>query len=102
MDNEYRMEAPNQVWTNELISKMRKQDNVIYHKGVFGIRIIPRISNNPLFILLHEDDGFLSTNHHPFPETFDMYWADDLISVLEDAKGYVKSHPNKFGPIKDN
>ena len=101
MDNEYRIKAPNQVWTDELISKMEEDDNVIYHKGVFGIRIIPRISNNPLFVLLNEDDGYLSTNHHPFPETFDMYWADDLISVLEDAKEYVKSHPTKFGVIKD-
>lgn len=95
----YQFFAPDQVWTDEIIKKIRKEDNVIYHKGVFGIRIIPRNNTNPLFEVLMEDDGYLQTANHSI--LFDAAWSDDFISVLEDAKGYAKSHPHKFGVVKD-
>lgn len=83
-----------------MIKKIRKHYNVIYHRGIFGIRIIPRDHYNPMFELLSEDDICLQTSDKPYPTHFDTVWADDFTSVLEDAKGYVKSHLEKFGVIK--
>ena len=96
----YQFFAPDQYWSDEVIAKIRKRDNVIYHKGVFGIRIIPMKSMSPMFELLSEDDGFLQSCDRPYAKVFNAEWADDLISVLEDAKGYVKAHPHKFGASK--
>lgn len=97
----YTYAAPDQFWSDEVIKTIRKRDNVIYHKGVFGIRIIPRENSNPLLELLSEDDGFLQSSDRAGARIVDASWADDLISVLEDAKGYIKAHPNKFGVFKE-
>lgn len=87
--------APDQNWTDEVIQKLRKQ-GVIYHKGVHAIRIIERENAEPFFELLGEDDGHLFSLDSNYPHTFSSSWSNDLISVLEDAKEYVNSHPKKY------
>jgi len=99
--------AYDQTWTDEILKELRDKYNVIYRKGVFGVRIIKNEEYNPpvvQFEILGEDDGHLfsqeSLDIHRFGvQLVDIGWIKDLQNCLDDAVNYVKNHPEKFGVL---
>jgi hypothetical protein len=92
---EYYVFAPDQDYTEDFLKEIREKDLVVYDgEGCHAVRIIPRKGSNPLFEILGEDDGQLFSYRHPIK--FDMYWTDDLIKQLKDAKMYWEEIKYKY------
>ena len=92
---EYYAFAPDQEYTEDFLKEIREKDLVVYDgMACHAVRIIPRKGNNPLFEILGEDDGQLFSYDHSIK--FDMYWTDDLIKQLKDAKKYWEEIKNKY------
>ena len=91
----YHASAPDQEFTEEFLEKIKREDNVVYNGfGVHAVRIITRENgNDPLFELIKEDDGFLSSYSHQV--IFSLYWVDSLIKQLKDAKKFWKKKTQK-------
>lgn len=92
---EYYVSAPDQSFTKEFLQEIRERDLVIYDgRACHAVRIIPRKGINPLFEILSQDDGSLSSCKGQ--ETFDMGWTDGLIKQLEDAKKYWENIKDEY------
>ena len=91
----YRVSAPDQSFTREFLKEIRERDLVIYDgRACHAVRIIPRKGINPLFEILTQDDGTLSSCESG--EIFDMGWTDGLIKQLEEAKEYWERIKNEY------
>ena len=77
-----------QCWTKSFLKQIRDEHNIIFDgKGCLAVRIIPNPdSDYPSLSIMIQDDGMLFESK----TKVSMYWVDELIELLEEAKKYWK------------
>ncbi len=85
IDRDMHIFADNQNWTLKDVETLEKDFNVYYNLGgVMAIRKIERNKHNPLLQIGIEDDGHIAFRENR-SVSFDAFWAQDLIKVLNRA-----------------
>jgi len=79
---------PDEGYTEKFLRELREKYLIIYDGiGRHAVKIRPRGKEmNPTFEILCEDDGHIFSCNGLMD--FDMYWTDDLIRQLENARIY--------------
>jgi hypothetical protein len=90
-DNEPMMfVAEDQCWDKATLKQLKKEHNIVFMTsgdGVMPIMIINKDSDNPLFVIGHEDDGTIQFDREygHLSHCFSFYWVKSLIADLEEA-----------------
>ena len=90
-DNEPMMfVAEDQCWDKATLKQLEKEHNIVFMtsgNGVMPIMILNKDSDNPLFVIGHEDDGtlYFDREYGNISNSFSYYWVKSLIADLEEA-----------------
>ena len=82
--------AEDQRWDKATLKQLKKEHDIIFMtsgNGVMPIMILNKESDNPLFVIGHEDDGtlYFDREYGHISNSFSYYWVKSLISDLEEA-----------------
>lgn len=90
-DNESMMfVAEEQCWDKATLKQLKEEHNIVFKTSgdaVMPIMIINKDSENPLFVIGHEDDGTIQfeREYGNLSHCFSFYWVKSLIADLEEA-----------------
>lgn len=82
--------AQDQCWDKPTLKQLKEEHNIIFKTsgdGVMPIMILNKDSDNPLFVIGHEDDGriFFDREYGSINNSFSYYWVKSLIADLNEA-----------------
>lgn len=82
--------AEDQCWDRATLKQLKKEHDIIFKtsgNGVMPIMILNKDSDNPLFVIGHEDDGtlYFDREYGHISNSFSYYWVKSLIADLEAA-----------------
>ena len=88
--------AENQEWDDATLAQLRKEYNIFYERGTYIPVMLYRFSKKSggMIVFGFEDDGTISFTRNEcgsFDDVMSLYWVDDLIQDLTDAKEYVEN-----------
>lgn len=88
--------AENQEWDDATLAQLRKEYNIFYERGTYIPVMLYRFSKKSggMIVFGFEDDGtirFTRNECGSFDDVMSLYWVDDLIQDLTDAKEYVEN-----------
>lgn len=88
--------AQNQTWDKDTIKQLKDEYHIFFNgTGVRPVMLIPYRNNAGCCVVIgYEDDGAISFTRNEcgsFDDVMSLYWVDDLIQDLTDAKEYVEN-----------
>lgn len=91
--------AENQEWDDATLAQLRKEYNIFYERGTYIPVMLYKFSKKSggMIVFGFEDDGVISFTRNEcgsFDDVMSLYWVDDLIQDLTDAKEYVENGGN--------